>query len=754
MDNDIAQLGFEVDSSELARANEELEQLPKSGAKAERATERFSRAMQGAERAAMRFYTNLEKLATRTGNFIGENLRQIALGFAAVFGVGALVQKIGAISNALDAVSKAARATNSAVADMQALATAGELAGLSADYVASASRRMNRVLGQAIQQGKGTQGVFQQLGVSASELAALPVDERFAKIADRIQELGLDASQTTAILSALGDRGGALISLLGEGGEQIRQAAGDVDRFNLAITNTQGLQIEEMNDNWTRFGYAVNGAFTQFIAFIAPSVSSLLANLANGIAFLVDNIGYLEPVIKIVGPMLLAAFAPIVIGSVISLAAAVGTNLVGAFVTLGAIIMANPLIALATLLVGVIAAVWHFRDEISKAIGVDVTQIFKDVANTIIRVLITAFETAKDIWMNFPSVMGSAAIGAANAVIEAVNGMINSSLEGIRKIGYALRMSGLPGLSQMGLGLETMAPSDIPTLTDPNADANAASAAAFQARLKEIWSTDYAGQIATGMTTLSEKTDLASDSLDNFNTVGSGTPGASKAVTDSMKAIQDQAEATQRAVDEVRDALKDAFGSALKTFVQGLREGKSFVDSLTGALDNLADKLMDMVLNNIISGFVGSLFGGGGGLGGLFGGGGVGMGLTGAATYGFTGNGFYGIPKLASGGVLNRPTMAIAGEAGPEAVLPLMRGPGGNLGVIAANDNRGATSGLQINIFNNTANDNDVTVSENSDGSLDIIIDRKMAENVTKDGSRFDNAMRAKYGLNAAVKQR
>jgi hypothetical protein len=39
------------------------------------------------------------------------------------------------------------------------------------------------------------------------------------------------------------------------------------------------------------------------------------------------------------------------------------------------------------------------------------------------------------------------------------------------------------------------------------------------------------------------------------------------------------------------------------------------------------------------------------------------------------------IPKLAKGGIVDRPTLAMLGEAGPEAVVPLGRGGGAGMTV-------------------------------------------------------------------------
>jgi phage-related minor tail protein len=137
----------------------------------------------------------------------------------------------------------------------------------------------------------------------------------------------------------------------------------------------------------------------------------------------------------------------------------------------------------------------------------------------------------------------------------------------------------------------------------------------------------------------------------------------------------------------------NAFASAMtRAFQQSVVGGKQFDD----VLKSLALRLSNMavaaafrpIATNIASG-LNNLFSG------LFGGGGQGGGGGPAAASG-------AIKPFAAGGVIGTPTyfplmpggVGLAGEAGPEAILPLRRGPDGRLGVAAG----GARSGASITV--------------------------------------------------------
>ncbi len=136
--------------------------------------------------------------------------------------------------------------------------------------------------------------------------------------------------------------------------------------------------------------------------------------------------------------------------------------------------------------------------------------------------------------------------------------------------------------------------------------------------------------------------------------------------------------------------LADGFGRTLTTaFRKSAIEGKRLEDVLKSMALSLSRRALNAALKPLGRG-ISDLFGGL--LGSLFGG------PASAA-----GN----VQPFASGGVIAAPTyfpmrkgIGLAGEAGPEAILPLARGPDGRLGV------RSGASGSGVNVTFNVSTPN------------------------------------------------
>ena len=96
--------------------------------------------------------------------------------------------------------------------------------------------------------------------------------------------------------------------------------------------------------------------------------------------------------------------------------------------------------------------------------------------------------------------------------------------------------------------------------------------------------------------------------------------------------------------------------------------------------------------------------------------------------------------------------MALMGEKGPEAVLPLRRGAGGKLGVSAALGMRGSGGGSEVNVFNYGSSQVETRDRGTAGGKprFDIII-RDMVRDVMRgdisSGTGMASEMERAYGL-------
>ena len=199
-----------------------------------------------------------------------------------------------------------------------------------------------------------------------------------------------------------------------------------------------------------------------------------------------------------------------------------------------------------------------------------------------------------------------------------------------------------------------------------------------------------------------------------------GVGQAAKGVTEEAKNLG----------DEISSSVVMNLTSSLGSFIDSIGEAKfSFQDFATSMLKDIAKMILQLkvlgpLMESIGSGGFGSLFSNA--RGGVMAGG--------------------SLLPMASGGIIRSPTVfplanggALAGEAGPEAIMPLRRDKAGRLGV--------GGSSTTVNIINQSGAR--VSYSESEDGSggksIDVLIERKMASAFAS--GALDRSMRANYGL-------
>lgn len=233
-------------------------------------------------------------------------------------------------------------------------------------------------------------------------------------------------------------------------------------------------------------------------------------------------------------------------------------------------------------------------------------------------------------------------------------------------------------------------------------------------------------------------------------TLALGDEAKARAVIE--RAAKAQTEATEK-TSQVAQDMGYAFSSA---FENAIIEGEKLSEVLVG----LGQDIQRVILRNAVTAPLGNMIGGwAANIGaGMFGGGASGGGATTNvgnlnAAFNAKGNVFeHGeIRAFADGGVVHGATMfpmargvGVMGEAGPEAIMPLSRGPGGKLGVAASGG-----GGVTIQVIDQRSRGEAVETQETRgpDGQRMIrMVIRDEVRTGINDGS-FDRAMGNSYGI-------
>lgn len=219
--------------------------------------------------------------------------------------------------------------------------------------------------------------------------------------------------------------------------------------------------------------------------------------------------------------------------------------------------------------------------------------------------------------------------------------------------------------------------------------------------------------------------------------------GANEAYHNYLTTINDVAKNTENAFTKAFKGMEDAMVNFVKT---GKLDMASLADSI------ISDFIRIQVQKSIMPGVSGGMNNGAAWLATLFSANGNAFSSSGVQQFADGGtftNGIYDKPtnfKFANGGGFSLGQMA---EAGPEAVMPLIRGTNGKLGVQSSG---GGGNSIVVNIIESPGNGG--TQNRRSEGGndvLDVFVDKiknSIAGDISRGSGSVPSAMASTYGLN------
>ncbi|TFE96570.1 hypothetical protein B5M44_19220 [Shinella sumterensis] len=696
---DVARLGIEVSSNGVGQAAGELTRLTNAARVAQRAVAGLSD-MRNASAAALS--------AARAAQ--GQASATLAAAKASETATRADIDAARASYNKAKAATLAAKADHDRVNASYAVAKAQQVEANAAMKAAQASMAANNNVKRMGGSMSGLAAQFQDVGVTAAGgmnpmLIAL---QQGTQIAGQMEAAMEGGAKATAVFAT------AFKSLLSP-----------VSLASIALTALAAAGLQMVN--WASLGASAVRGLANVLVTIAPYAATAAAGLA-------------------------LLYAPSIILGIMNVIALLGRMAVAAVSAGIAIAAANPLGAFVLGVTAAVAAMNIFRDEITQIFGRDIVADVKNAANFVINSFEAAFEDLKFLWSQFPNIIGAAAVGAANAAIRAMVGLVQRGFELLDSF-HAKINSVLPSGIQIPALAGTFSASDF-ALDDPFSSKLGGALTDRNANIERIMGQDRVGEFGEGiargasaasgklqelakwMTTVDEKNKKSGGKTDaeKYSDIVDGanrrlaslkaeelalgmTEQASlslryetdllneaqqKGITLTAKqrvelnSLAGQMAVTEIATKKAKEAMEFAKSTALG-FVNDLRNGlkngegfwKSFGNAALNVLDRITDKLLGDVMDAIFK--VGNAGGGSGGLlGTIFGGL-----FGGSSQFGIASAG--GIGLYADGTASARAGLAMVGEEGPE----LVRFKGGekvipNHQLRGVNDNGRSGQGISV----------------------------------------------------------
>lgn len=567
----------------------------------EQGMRRLSREMDAANSRVAAFYRRVQIAAAAA---------------AAAFAAGAAAM-IRSGLQVVDAQAKLAQSLGTTVESIQVLERAGELAGVSMSGIEQATKDLTRRLSQAAAGTGPAVAALERLGLSATALIALPLDERVARINQAIEDF-VPAAERAAVAGQLfGEEGSIAISRIDTA--TLRHATQDVRDFGVVVSEQDADQIERTNDAISRLGLIWRGLSNQLAVAAAPaleavadalaSVSRTTGPLAQAISLLFDNLGRLASIAAAFAAFMAGRF---VAGMVVAAASVRGlaTALVflrGALIRtgIGAIVVAageliyqfsrlmqatggfgaalgllgdvarevwDRIGLLAAILQARVSASWSgIQASIADALQASLEAVVA-LGNRTIGTFQGAFDAMVVIWSNLPTAIGDLTIQAANALITGLEAMLNGAVDGIN----GLLESVNAGLTAIGVERAIELVPDVDLGRIENEFAGAASRAGNAARdaFAAAFETDTFATPDFGFSAFAEDARAAGTrARETAAALGelAGAPLASiaalrEAMAGANTEIDNAAEATER-LDEAFAAIGGA-GVALQEMVK------------------------------------------------------------------------------------------------------------------------------------------------------------------------------------------
>jgi len=224
------------------------------------------------------------KMISDWGKSVASVGKKIAAAGAA--GFGGLLGAAKIFSDAGDALDKMSKRTGISAEALSALGYAAGLSGTDLETVEGTIRKMQKSLVEAASGSASAQEALAELGLSASELAALKPEEQFEAIGDRLSRISDPTKRAALAMEIFGKSGTSLLPMFEKGAAGLRDMMEEGRALGQVMTGEQAAAAAELNDNLGRLQGGLLGVVKTIGAGVAPVINQMtpaILGLVRGI---------------------------------------------------------------------------------------------------------------------------------------------------------------------------------------------------------------------------------------------------------------------------------------------------------------------------------------------------------------------------------------------------------------------------------------------------------------------------------------
>jgi hypothetical protein len=622
---------------------------------------------------------------------ISSKLKMVGTAMTAA-SVGLAVAIKGQLDNA-DEMSKAAQKFGVPIESLSKLRHAADMSGVSFETLGTGLRKLSQNMSMAASGNKKAAAMFKDIGVSAvnADGSLRSTEEVMQDVADVMAKMPDGAAKTALAMDIFGKSGAEMIPMLNGGKKALQQMAEEAASLGIVFDAKTGKAAENFNDDLARIKGALGGLVVQLAASLAPTLEYISKRLVEATMWFRD----LSPATKELAAMFTTvaiAAGPLLIGLGTIIMPLKAVALTMKAISLAA--LANPFVLIGLAAVAAGAAIYYYWEPI-KAFFADLWEGIRTKAQAawdgIKTMASDAVKWVVDAWAGIREYFALVLSNITRAFADGWEAVKALAVDAVKWVVEA--WSGIR--ENFGVVLENIKMAFV-----DGWEAIKAEVSTWPAQFLEI-----GGQIVDG---------LRQGIADKWNSMIEDIKSWGESLPDWMKKVLGIASPSRvfkeigkniveglglgiknnaSMVDSAMDGLADGISGKGKSLADRMGEFKSAAQSAFAsfvtrsqtarqALSQLASSLASTLANKAFNGIWGALFGGGGGGGGT---GSFGLPMP------FAKGGVFSsgrVQAFAKGTVVSGATafamsggLGVMGEAGPEAIMPLVRGADGKLGV-------------------------------------------------------------------------